>query len=187
MCQTLYFAIGVPREDPILSTPARRTRPTPLKRPSDSAGAPPMPNPRASIRSHAPRFRWLELPQRPGSFKLASSGRPCRPAHTASRTWARRSAAGATVVTPSAFPHFPRSRPRPCAHGSAPHARAFCTLPQDHVPVWGHARSRFSGHVANQWSRSLAHAWRSLSHATARPLGHVPISSSRPPGHVPSP
>jgi hypothetical protein len=100
---------------------------------------------------------------------------------TASRIRGRRSAAGVTVVTPSTFPHFSRSLPRPSAHGSAPHARASRTPPQDHVPVWGHARSRFSGHVENQWSRSLAHPWRSLSHATARPLGHNPISSSRPP------
>ncbi len=86
------------------------------------------------------------------------------------------------------LPHpFPRPRPRPSAHGSAPRVRNSRTLPQDHVPVWGHVRSRFSGHVANQCLRSLAHAWRSCPHATALPLGHVPISSSRPPGHVPPP
>ncbi len=52
LLQTLYFAIGVRFGDPVL-TPARSTRPIPLKIPSESAGAAPMTNPRALIGSHA--------------------------------------------------------------------------------------------------------------------------------------
>ncbi len=38
--------------------------------------------------------------------------------------------------------------------------------------------------ISQRW-RSLAHAWRSRSHAIARPVGHVPISSSSPPPRSP--
>jgi hypothetical protein len=36
-------------------------------------------------------------------------------------------------------------------------------------------RSLFSGHVTNQWSSSLAHAWRSRPHASSRPLVTFPF------------
>jgi len=114
--------------------------------------------------------------------KLASTGRPCGPAHIASRTRARRYAAGVTAVTPSAsLTHVPRSRPRTSAQGTAPLSH----VPQDHVPGRCHARSRFSGHVRFQWSRIHARTRRSRPHATSRPPVTVHCFPVTSPGHVP--
>jgi hypothetical protein len=69
------------------------------------------------------------------SFKLASSGRPCGPAHNALRTRAYRYAARVSVVTPSAPPpllgHISFTVPTARSHSHCPLARS----PKDHVPV----------------------------------------------------
>ncbi len=121
-------------------------------------------------------------------FKMASPGRPCGLAHIASRPRTGRYAAGVTVVTASVYPHIPRSCTRHPAHGTAPHALSSRTFPLRITSRYGNTPlSWFSGHVGNQWSRSLAHAWWSRPHATSRPLGHVLIPPHVPPGDVPLP
>jgi hypothetical protein len=121
---------------------------------------------------------------------MASPGRPCGLAHIASRTLTCRHAAGVTGVTPSAFPHIPRTSSYLCSwQGStvSPHSRSSCKSPQNHVPVWGHApitvqQSRHESAVTfpcsrlavtslcyptSPWSRSHSH-----SQSVPMPMGH---------------
>ncbi len=80
MCaNTLFYRRSTRR--PYLRTRARRTRPMPLKRPSESAGAAPMTDPHASIRSLAqsqPIWRVEVAPaaQRPWSVRHRPSKTP---------------------------------------------------------------------------------------------------------------